>query len=146
MGQDVNLSQEICDSRTCSRLLAREIWKVVPHQIPQERLVRAYAPLRPPLDRGFGGAGLSVSFGWSPMTVLRGQNEKAGHFLQPTARATGQRVILCSLVPVQPIPMRGAVPRLEARRASRLSGVRRTRRRTRGKVSSSSLRIAPTHD
>ena len=50
----------------------------------------AYAPLWPPLDWAFGGAGLSVSFSWSPMTVFRGQNEKAGHFLQPTARATGQ--------------------------------------------------------
>jgi len=58
--------------------------------------VCSYTPLWPPLDCGFGDAGLSVSFSWSPMTVFRGQNEKAGHFLQPTARATGQRVMLCS--------------------------------------------------
>ena len=64
----------------------------------------SYVPLWPPLDWGFGDAGLSVSFSWSPMTVFRGQKEKAGHFLQPTARATGQRVMLCSLVPEQPTP------------------------------------------
>ena len=47
--------------------------------------------MRPPLALGFG-AGFSSSF-WSPMTDLTGQNEKIGHFLQPTARAMGQRVM-----------------------------------------------------
>jgi hypothetical protein len=42
---------------------------------------------------------VSVSVGecavlaWSPSTVLSGHTEKAGHFLQPTARATGHKVM-----------------------------------------------------
>ena len=35
---------------------------------------------------------------WSPITPLRGQTEKAGHFLHPTANAIGQSVMRVSLV------------------------------------------------
>ena len=34
-----------------------------------------------------------VSFFWSPSTVVSGQNENAGHFSHPTAKATGQIVM-----------------------------------------------------
>jgi hypothetical protein len=40
------------------------------------------------------GAGGSADLdGWSPMIDFAGQTEKIGHLRQPTARATGQRVI-----------------------------------------------------
>ena len=39
---------------------------------------------------------VSGGFRKSPMTPFRGQAETAGHFLQPTARAIGQRVISVS--------------------------------------------------
>ena len=46
-------------------------------------------------DHFFGGsAGLpSTGFGTSPMTVLSGQTENAGHFAHPTASAMGQSIM-----------------------------------------------------
>ena len=44
---------------------------------------------------GLGGSLLSSAFGffWSPRTVLSGQTLNIGHFSQPTAKATGHRVM-----------------------------------------------------
>jgi hypothetical protein len=38
----------------------------------------------------------SEAAGWSPIRLFAGQTAKIGHFLQPTAMATGQRVIVFS--------------------------------------------------
>jgi hypothetical protein len=45
----------------------------------------------------------SLSGAWSPIMLLAGQIEKTGHFLQPTAIATGQSVMIGSCLKVRPV-------------------------------------------
>lgn len=59
-----------------------------------------------------GAAALPDSAGfWSPSTPLSGHTLKAGHFLQPAARAIGHSVMALSLL-VRPDPMRRLVSRV----------------------------------